>query len=305
MSIQTESKLIRALASAGSIVRETVGRHVSYFRSERLGQAGLAMLVFIAFLGVFGSSLAPYDPGETMYDDDGPLILQPPSADHLLGTNNFGQDVLSRLVVSARVSVIVGISAALIAMVIGTIIGIVSGYFGGWIDDVLMRFTDIVNAMPFIPFIIVFVVILGRSLEAVIISIGLIQWRSTARIIRAEILSVKERPYVEAAKASGIGHVRLMARHLLPNVLPLVLLYSAFSIGWAVLAEASLAFLGFGDPQALSWGKMLFQVYNANAVGSAWWWMIPPGLMLSLFVVSAFMVSRVYEKRVNPSLDQP
>jgi peptide/nickel transport system permease protein len=144
--------------------------------------------------------------------------------------------------------------------------------------------------------------VLGDGLLNVIIAISLIQWRSTSRVIRSQVLTIKERPYIEAAEAAGVGHLRTMYAHLLPNVLPLVLLYGAFSIGWAVIAEASLAFLGFGAPLEISWGQIIYQAYIANAIQRAWWWAIPAGLAINLFVISVFLIGRTYEKVTNPDL---
>jgi peptide/nickel transport system permease protein len=148
------------------------------------------------------------------------------------------------------------------------------------------------------------VVILGPGLFNVIIAISLVQWRSTARVIRSQVLSIKERPYIEAADAAGASNARILYRHILPNVLPLVFLYAAFSVGWAVIAEASVAFLGFGDPLSVSWGKMLFTVYTAGAIRQAWWWVLPPGIAINLFVISVFLIGRTYEKVTNPELQE-
>ncbi|ELY41115.1 ABC transporter permease [Natronorubrum tibetense] len=289
------------------------------FEGDRLGQTGLLILCTFVFIGIFARpiavdvlnytitvqpfSLAPHDPGEiNRAADNSALRLEGPSTTHPLGTTNMGRDVLSQLLVGTRVTLIVGSIAAFMAVFIGTNVGLISAYFGGWIDDVLMRITDIVYGVPFLPFAIVLVAILGSSIVNIIIAIVLILWRSTARVIRSQVLSHKQRPYVESAQAIGAGHGRIMYRHILPNVLPLAFLYAAFAVGWAVIAEASLAFLGFGDPNMLSWGEMIYEVYNADAIRQAWWWVFPPGICIMLFVMSVFFIGRTLEKVVSPEL---
>lgn len=273
------------------------------FRGERLGQIGLALLAMFLLTGLFAPYIAPYDAQEKLRTDGGELKrLEAPSAEHPLGTTRLGHDVLSQLLIGTRIAVIVGSLGAFMSVFIGMNMGLISGYSGGWVDDFLMRLTDIIYGVPFLPFVIVLVVILGPSLFNVILAIALVQWRSTARVIRSQVLTIKERPYIEAAQAAGGSDVRVLYTHILPNVLPLVFLYGAFSVGWAVIAEASVSFLGFGDPLSVSWGKMLFSAYTANAMRTAWWWVVPPGLSINLFVISVFLIGRTYEKVNDPEL---
>ena len=286
-----------------SRIRQIVLAQREIFRGERLGQLGVAILLMFVFVGLFAPYLAPYDAQEKLRGDDGSLKrFESPSLEHPLGTTRLGRDVLSQLLVGSRIALLVGFLGAFMSVFIGTNIGLLSGYLGGWTDDVLMRITDIVYGLPFLPFVIVLVVILGPGLFNIIVAIALVQWRSTARVIRSQVLTIKERPYIEAAQAAGGSDARVIYTHILPNVLPLVFLYGAFSVGWAVIAEASIAFLGFGDPLSVSWGKMLFNAYNANAMRSAWWWVLPPGLAINLFVISGFLIGRTYEKVTNPEL---
>ncbi len=280
------------------------------FKGDRLGQIGIALILGFVFVGVFARpitieflnitipGLAPHDPSARGVGGR----LEPPSFEHPLGTTQLGRDVLSQLIAGTRVTLLVGSLAAFMAVFIGTNIGLISAYYGGWVDDVLMRITDIVYAVPFLPFAIVLVAIVGSSIVNIIGAIVLILWRSTARVIRSQVLSHKQRPYVESAEAIGASDFRIMYKHILPNVLPLAFLYAAFAVGYAVIAEASLSFLGFGDPNMLSWGEMIFTVYTADAIRQAWWWVFPPGIAITLFVMSVFFIGRTLEKVINPEL---
>ncbi len=298
---------------------EYVYRKFSVFEGDRIGQAGLVIIAFILFIGIFARpisidlvgisfniqpfSLAPYEPMERHRAVDGTLLrLDGPSLEHPLGTNHRGRDVLSQVIVGTRASLIVGSFAAFMAVFIGTNVGLIAAYYGGYVDDLLMRVTDIVYGLPFLPFAIVLLAILGQSLFWIIVAIVIILWRSTARVIRSQVLSHKNRPYVESADAIGASNVRIMYVHILPNVLPLAFLYAAFAVGHAVIAEASLSFLGFGPPEMLSWGGMINTAFNEDAIREAWWWVLPPGIMIMLFVMSVFFVGRTLEMVVNPEL---
>jgi len=302
-STEEEYDILPQHRGGGSRLRQVLAAQREIFRGERLGQIGLLILAIFLFVGLFAPLLAPYDAQEKLRTDDGEIKrMEAPSAEHPLGTTRLGRDVLSQVLVGTRIALIVGSLGAFMSVFIGTNMGLISGYFGGWTDDILMRLTDIIYGVPFLPFVIVLVVILGPGLFNVILAIALVQWRSTARVIRSQVLTIKERPYIEAAQAAGGSDVRVLYTHILPNVLPLVFLYGAFSVGWAVIAEASVSFLGFGDPLSVSWGKMLFTAYTANAIRTAWWWVVPPGLSINMLVISVFLIGRTYEKVSNPEL---
>ena len=291
--------------STGERVIGILQTHREIFAGETMAKIGLILLTGFILMAVFGPYIVPHDPDAMNRGEEGELLrTEAPSSDHWFGTTERGQDVFSQTVVSTRISLMVGGLGALMAVLIGTTIGIVSGYYGGWIDDVLMRITDIAYGLPFLPFIIVLVLILGPSLFNVIFAISLIMWRPTARVVRSQVLTVKERPFVEAADAAGASNPRIMAKHILPNVLPLALLYSALSVAWAISAEASVAFIGFGDPDFWSWGKMIEQAFNSGLIREAWWWIFWPGFALSILVVSVFFITRAYEKVTNPELSQ-
>jgi len=267
------------------------------------GLAGLVILVLFFLIAGVGVYVAPYDPTEIQYLPDGAMArVQPPSALFWFGTTTHGRDVFSQTLSGARVAVLVGFLSAVATVFIGTNVGLLAGYFGNWLDDVLMRIVDISYGIPFLPFAIILVSLLGPSIWNVILVISLLFWRTTARVIRAQVLSLKQRPFVWSARAAGAGDLYILYRHILPNVLPIVLLYATLSIGSSVLTEAGLSFLGFGDPNYPSWGTMLNQAFRAGAARTMWWWIIPPGVSLSLFVVAAYLVGRAYEVVVDPRL---
>jgi peptide/nickel transport system permease protein len=271
------------------------------------GLVGLIILTIFFLVAAFGLQLAPYDPTELQYLEDGISLarVNPPSASFWFGTTSHGRDVFSQTLSGARVAVVVGFLSAVATVFIGTNVGLIAGYYGGWVDSALMRLIDITYGIPFLPFAIILVSLLGPSIWNIILVITLLFWRTTARVIRAQVLSLKERPFVWSARAAGAGRLYILYRHILPNVLPLVLLYTALSVGGSVLTEAGLSFLGFGDPNYPSWGTMLNQAFRAGAARSAWWWILPPGISLSLFVVSTYLVGRAYEVMVDPRLRRP
>lgn len=228
--------------------------------------------------------------------------MNPPGGAHLLGTNYYGRDIFSQILTGTRISIGVGLLSALIIVFIGTNLGLVAGYFGGRVEALLMRLTDIAFGIPFFPFAVLLVALLKPSIWNIVITISCLLWRSVARIVRAQVLSLRERPFVRAARVAGASDLRIMYVHIFPNILPMVLLYVAIGISYAVLAEASLSFLGFGDPQMISWGSMLYDAYVTGSISRAWWWTIPPGLCITLFVISVFLMARDWELIANPRL---
>jgi peptide/nickel transport system permease protein len=275
------------------------------FMRSKMAVAGLLIILFYVVLALISPYIAPYEPYERIYMADGGWAkLQPPSAANPLGTTEAAHDVLSQLLLGSRIAVFVGLLGAFMVAAIGTTLGIVAGYYGGWVDEVVMRVVDILYGLPFIPFVIVLVTVLGASVWNIILGIALLYWLSTARVIRSEVLSLRERPYVEAARAAGASDFRIMGVHILPNVIPLSALYAAIAVGYSIVAQASIAFLGFGDPSIPSWGVMLQRAFVTQAFGVAWWWVIPPGLSITLIVTGAYLVGRGYEEVVNPQLQQ-
>lgn len=267
------------------------------------GSVALAFLLAFLLMAAAGPWIAPYGPFETVYDaDEMPVRLAAPSAAHWLGTTNQGVDVLSQLLWGARIALVVGVLSALGSVLLGTLIGLLAGYFGGWVDEVTMRLTDIAYGIPFLPFALVVIAIVQPSIGLIILLVIAFLWRTTARVIRSQVLTLRERPFVLAARAAGLGEMAILFRHVAPNVLPLSFLYVAIGVQTGVMTEAALSFLGFGDPNVMSWGLMLNDAFRAGAMRSAWWWVLPPGICLSILVISTFMVTRAYEELLNPRL---
>jgi len=282
---------------------EILKRYFRLFKKSKLGMVGLFIFISFILLAIFSPYIAPYDPIEYQYRSDGSFArMDPPSSKHLLGTSLMGRDVLSQVIIGSRVALFVGIISAILVVFIGINVGLIAGYYGGKIDIILMRITDIVYSIPFLPFCIILVALIGPGILNIIIAITLISWRSVARVIRAQVLSLKERPFIEAAKVSGTSDTAIIYRHIMPNIMPLALNYIALSMSSAILAEASISFLGYGDPRLVSWGKMLFSCYVAQAINIAWWWVIPPGVSITLLVMSGFFIGRAFDDIFNPML---
>ncbi len=270
---------------------------------HRFGVVGAAIIVFFCVFGLLAPLIAPHQPWDTLRTAAGKLaILKPPSTEFLMGTTAMGRDILSQMLYATRTTVVIGLVSGLISILIGANIGLWSGYYGGKTDEVLMRFTDIIYGMPFLPFLIVLIALFGRSFWFVIIAICCIIWRTSARVIRAQTLAIKQRQFILAAKARGCTNFRIIYGHIMPNILPLLLLYTAFNIAWSVLAEAGASFLGFGDPDNLSWGGILYNLWISGKIRTAWWWFAPPAVCIVLLVSALVFISRAYEEVANPRL---
>lgn len=228
--------------------------------------------------------------------------LAPPSRDHFFGTTHLGRDIWSQVMYGTRTALMVGIIAALVVNFIGATVGLIAGYYRGGVDNFLMRIVDIMYGLPLEPFAIILVLIFEPSLWIIIMAIGLLTWRTNARIIRSQVLSLVERPFIKAARVAGASDARIMLIHITPNILPLAFLQLAVAMGYAITAEATLSFLGLGPPQIYSWGTILHSARLSGAWRTAWWWVIPPGLFISVTVISVFLISRSLEVLTNPRL---
>ncbi len=221
---------------------------------------------------------------------------------YFLGTDDKGHDLWTWLVYGARVAFIVGILAAFVQVMIGSLYGVISGYRGGWVDTVMMRFADIMLTIPFLPIVLILTSILGPSIWNIILVLGVFGWAGISRVIRAQTLSLKARPFVDAAKVAGASRWRIMVSHILPNVLPFAFLYMTIGVAGAILTEAALSYLGLGDPRAVSWGQMLYSIQTAGATMYAWWWLLPPGFSITLISLGFYLVGRAFDEILNPRL---
>jgi peptide/nickel transport system permease protein len=255
---------------------------------------GITTLYSYSAAGVY---LAPLKPTWLLPADQKPKS----GNEYWLGTDAQGRDILSQVIWGSRVALLVGFAAAAFSIGIGVVVGLVAGYYGGWVDIVLMRFTDVILVLPSLPLLIILAALLQPSIWNIVFIIGIVGWGGPARVIRSAVLSLKERPFIDSARVTGASKMRIMFKHIAPNVLPLGLLYMTFYVGGAILSEAALAFIGLGDPRTMSWGMMLNFVQHSNAL-SNWWWLIPPGLCITLVVMAFFLMGRAFDEIVNPRL---
>lgn len=287
--------------------RANVVRLLGVLGRDRFALAGV--LIYALFVGValLAPALAPHDPMEILFTPEGRLArnVPPGSENHPLGTTSLGRDIYSQLVHGTRSALIVGVTAAFFVVAIGTLVGLVAGYFGGWIEVVLMRLTDIAFGIPFLPFVIILSAFLEPGVWNIVLAMSLVLWRDTARVIRSQVLTVRARAFVEAARVTGSSTPRILFLHVAPNVLPLSFLYGSIAVGWAILTEASISFLGFGDASVVSWGAMLQDAYLSQALSRGMYhWFVPPGLAIVLVVVAGFFISRGYEEILFPKLKE-
>ncbi|MEZ4865091.1 MAG: ABC transporter permease [Caldilineaceae bacterium] len=273
----------RLQQSAPSMAESPRVRTWRRFRRHKLAIAGLFFIGIIAFMGIFAPLVAPKDPLKTSLIDS----LVPPNSTYWLGTDPVGRDVWSRTVYSIRVSLSVGIVAVGISLLIALLLGVLSGYYGGAVDMVIMRLTDIVMTIPGLVIIMAAVSVLGPSIYNVMAAIGILGWPGMARLLRAQILSVRERDFIRAAKSIGIPDWRIMLVHILPNSVAPVLVAATFGVAGAILTEAALSFLGFGVlPPTPSWGNMLNAARSLSRLQENPWFWLPPGIMILLTVLA-------------------
>ncbi len=272
--------------------------------SDRLAIFGLVVIILFIFAAIFAPYVAPYGPREIIKDTDTGLIAkyEPPSLKYWFGTNNLARDIFSQVVFGSRIALVVGFLSAILVVFVGTNVGLVAGYYGGRTDNFLMRIVDIAYAIPFIPFAVLLVALLQPSVNNLILVMALLMWRAPARVIRSQVLSLSQRPFVKSARVAGASNMRIIYQHIGPNILPFVFLYIPITVGWAIIAEASVSFLGFGDPRVISWGGMLQIAFTSGAMRIAWWWTLAPGLAIVLVVISVYFIGRALEPLANPKL---
>ena len=266
-------------------------------KSLSLSRLGTVMFLVFFILAVFAGWITPHDPWER-FD---PYL--PPNASHWLGTNDMGHDIFSELVYGTRVSLLVGFTAALLSTAAGVLIGLFSGYFKGIVDEILMGLTDIFLMIPRIPLIIILAAFLRPSVWIIALVIGCLWWTSTARVIRSKTLQVRETNFVLAAKSLGLSNRRIIFSEILPNILHVVFPKFMLTVASAMISEASLSFLGLGDPAVKSWGTMIYYSFmRGGMINGMWWWFLPPGMCITLIVLSIVMIGFSMEKGIPETM---
>ncbi len=271
------------------------------FRRHRTGLFGLSVLTAFALVALLAPVIT--DVADLRVTTAPGGVLEPPSREFLLGTDDSGRPVLTLLIWGARISLLVGLLATAISVGIGTLVGLVSGFFEGWPAAVLFRLTEWFLVIPFLPLAIVLATVLGRGLLTIAVVIGVTSWPATALLIRSQTLSIKERPYLERARVLGAGRRHQITRHVLPNVMPMIFANTTLTVAIAILSETTLSFLGLGDPTRVSWGSMLQDAFDVGAMTTgAWWFIVPPGVCVVLVVLSFTLVGQALEEIFDPRL---
>jgi peptide/nickel transport system permease protein len=300
MAIQTEVIALPARSPSGVFSR------LAFLRLKDFPLIPALILGFIALVAVFANFLAPHNPeiGSLTARFKPPFWQTGGTTKYLLGTDQLGRDVLSRLIFGARVSMVVGFTAVIFAGTVGTTLGIISGYLGGWVDQVIMRITDTWLALPALMFAIFLAAIVGPSMWNIVIILGLVYWTRYARVIRGEVLSLKEREFVRLAIVAGCSKWTIMYRHILPNVVNSAIVIGTLMLGVVIITEASLSFLGVGvPPPQAAWGLMLSDGKQSLMVGR-WWLSVMPGLCIMLMVLSANILGDWLRVKLDPQLRQ-
>ncbi len=277
----------------------------SVFWENPLGKIGVVLLGIFALMAV--CSFVPplihpmYHPmtgvDPDIYSSVGPSVR------HWLGTDFMGRDIFSQLLAGARVAFMVGVSAAFMSIFLGTAFGMIAGYMGGFVDTLLMRLADVIMVLPTLLVVLILASLFGQlNIWTIVLIIALFRWPGVSRVIRSQTLTLKQRPFIEAARVAGASHMRIIFRHIMPNVLPLAFLYMTFRVTAAIIIEAALAFLGFGDPGTVSWGMMLQWVWKTGHMFKALYWLLPPGICISLITLSFYMIGRAMDEVLDPRL---
>jgi len=273
-------------------------------RKDPLALLGVCIFLFFVLISIMAPVLAPHEPLQILTTEDNRILSNlPPSPSAWLGTTPLGQDILAQLITGSRSALLVGVSAGLIVASIGTLVGLFSGFYGGKVDSLLMWITDITFGIPFLPLIILMAAIFGSSTFNIVLAVGLLLWRDAARPIRSQVLELREREFVQVAEVAGASSHRMIFLHIAPNILPLTALYASLSMGWAILTEASVSFLGLNSSTTVSWGYMLHEAFQSQALSKGqFWWFIPPGICILMLVFAAFAIGRGFEEALIPSL---
>lgn len=265
--------------------------------SHRMGLAGFCVIALFVLVAAFAPFLGTVDPARTGAVEN---ILISPTSNFWFGTDDLARDIWSQTIFGSRISLTVGLVAALITVVSGTLMGLVAGYYGSIVEEVLMRIVDFFMMLPELPLMIVLAAVLGPSMWNIILVVSLVSWPTTARVVRSQVLSLKERPFVEASRCIGAGSIRLMFGEILPNVVPLMFAQAVIMITEAIYAEAVLSFLGLGDPTSISWGMMLHYAFESGVIARAMWWVIPPIVSIVALIVSFSLLGTAVSDVLEP-----
>lgn len=291
----TKEKTLLFIAQARKVARQ--------YRKSIGGMLGLVILTFFLVMAIFAPYIAHFEnPKSLSWSDVNPARASP-SSDFWFGTDFYGRDVWSLTVWGSRASLTVGLLASLISIVLGTSVGLSAGYFGKFSDEFLMRLTDFFLVIPWLPLMIVFAMVMGKSFTNIIIVIGITSWPSTARIVRAQVLSVKEKMFIQRAICVGAGDFRIISRHVLPNVVPLIFANTILLIANSIFSESFLEFFNLGDPDVISWGTMLEESYSNGDFNSvAWWDYAFPGACIVILIMAFYLIGDALDEVLNPKL---
>jgi peptide/nickel transport system permease protein len=282
--------------------RRALGGAWAQYRRSRPGMVGLGILVLFVLLALSAPLISDAAGLRAVGAIDNPVWASP-SEFSPLGTDKFGRSIWTQLLWGSRISLLVGLAATVLASAIGIVVGVAAGFYGRAAGSILMRITEWFLVIPFLPLAIVLAAVLGPSIRNIILVIGITSWPSMARIVRAQVLTLKERLYVDRSRALGASQAHLMTRHILPSVSGVILAQTTLTVPVAILSETTLSFLGFGDPSRPSWGKMLEEAFEQGAMTEeAWWWYVPPGVCIVLVVLAFTLCGRALEEILDPRL---
>jgi len=270
---------------------------------NRIGALGIGLLTTISLAAILAPAISPHDPSQQSLRDrfTPPAWTEGGTAEHLLGTDELGRDILSRVIWGTRVSMLIGLLSVILSGVIGTTTGLASGYLGGWFDNIVMRIVDVQLSIPFLVLALLMVAVLGQGISNVILILGISGWILYARLVRAEVLVLREREYVEAARANGFSPIWIMFKHVLPNASATVIVAASFTLAHMIVVEASLSFFGLGVPvTAITWGRMLAE--GREYIQTAWWLSVMPGVAITLTVVAANLLGDWFRDRLDPTI---
>ena len=267
------------------------------FKKNKLAVFGLIIVILVALSAIFAPVITPYDPAQTN-------VLkteEPPSSEHWLGTDKVGRDIFTRLIYGGRVSIMVGLISMVISVSIGTVMGLLAGYFGGLVDTIIARLIDIFRSIPFLIIAITIASIWGPGLYKLMVIIGILSWTGVARLVRGKVFSLREREFIQAARASGGNDLWIMFKHLLPNSMAPIIVNATLRVAYSIISEAGLTFLGLGvQPPTASWGSMLKAAQSIHVLGSMPWYWIPPGVMVLITVMGINFVGDGLRDGLDP-----